>query len=139
MSKSVSEICETDVDIRVVIIFGFHVSRIPKSVSFFFHFWCTTDADIRFYLLDFFYANSFNVGSCVQFDRTGALLGDEAREPFACDPKNAATRGLPFCKAMVATAERVKDLIGRFMVEEKVSLLVKNAAAVPRLEIKGYD
>jgi len=23
-------------------------------------------------------------------------LGDEAREPFACDPKNAATRGLPF-------------------------------------------
>jgi len=45
----------------------------------------------------------------------------------------------PFCKATVATAERVKDLIGRFMVEEKVSLLVNNAAAVPRLEIKGFD
>jgi len=67
------------------------------------------------------------------------LWGGDAREPFACDPKNAATRGLPFCKASAAIAERVKDLIGRLTVEEKVSLLVNNAAAVPRLGIKGYE
>jgi len=67
------------------------------------------------------------------------LWGGEARDPFACDPKNAATSSLPFCKASLAIAERVKDLIGRLTMEEKVGLLVNNAAAVPRLGIKGYE
>ncbi|KAK7379037.1 hypothetical protein VNO80_04489 [Phaseolus coccineus] len=63
----------------------------------------------------------------------------EARDAFACDPKNAATKNLPFCKVSVAIAERVKDLIGRLTLEEKVRLLVNNAAAVPRLGMKGYE
>ncbi|QCD98276.1 beta-glucosidase [Vigna unguiculata] len=63
----------------------------------------------------------------------------EAREAFACDPKNAATKNLPFCKVSVAISERVKDLIGRLTLEEKVRLLVNNAAAVPRLGMKGYE
>ena len=67
------------------------------------------------------------------------LWGGEARDPFACDPKNTATKNLPFCKASLATGARVKDLIGRLTLQEKVNLLVNNAAAVPRLGIKGYE
>ncbi|XP_017416078.1 probable beta-D-xylosidase 2 [Vigna angularis] len=63
----------------------------------------------------------------------------QAREAFACDPKNAATKNFPFCMVSVAIPERVKDLIGRLTLEEKVRLLVNNAAAVPRLGMKGYE
>ncbi|KAK9984285.1 hypothetical protein SO802_033810 [Lithocarpus litseifolius] len=63
----------------------------------------------------------------------------EAREPFACDPKDAKTKGLLFCLASLKVEDRVKDLIGRLTLQEKVKLLVNNAAAVPRLGIKGYE
>ncbi|XP_050265012.1 probable beta-D-xylosidase 2 [Quercus robur] len=63
----------------------------------------------------------------------------EAREPFACDPKDAKTKGLPFCLASLKVEDRVKDLIGRLTLQEKVKLLGNNAAAVPRLGIKGYE
>jgi hypothetical protein len=63
----------------------------------------------------------------------------EAREPFACDPKDATTRNLPFCRVSLPIPERVRDFIGRLTLQEKVSLLVNNAAAVPRLGIRGYE
>ncbi|XP_030947842.1 probable beta-D-xylosidase 2 [Quercus lobata] len=63
----------------------------------------------------------------------------EAREPFACDPKDAKTKGLPFCLASLKAEDRVKDLIGRLTLQEKVKLLGNNAAAVPRLGINGYE
>ncbi|XP_057776665.1 probable beta-D-xylosidase 2 [Salvia miltiorrhiza] len=63
----------------------------------------------------------------------------ETRKPFACDPTNSATKKLPFCKTDLSTAERAKDLIGRLTLQEKVKLLVNNAAPVPRLGIMGYD
>ncbi|RDX70314.1 putative beta-D-xylosidase 2, partial [Mucuna pruriens] len=63
----------------------------------------------------------------------------EARDPFACDPKDGTTKNLAFCKVSVAIPERVKDLIGRLTLQEKVRLLVNNAAPVPRLGIKGYE
>lgn len=62
-----------------------------------------------------------------------------SREPFACHPTDKTTRGLPFCRTSLPIQERVKDLIGRLTLQEKVRLLVNNAAAVPRLGIKGYE
>ncbi|PON72409.1 Glycoside hydrolase [Trema orientale] len=66
-------------------------------------------------------------------------ISSAAREPFACDPKDKTTGGLPFCRVSLPVQERVKDLIGRLTLQEKVRLLVNNAAAVPRLGIKGYE
>nr|KYP47561.1 putative beta-D-xylosidase 2 [Cajanus cajan] len=63
----------------------------------------------------------------------------QARDPFACDPKDATTNNMAFCKGSVAIGERVKDLIGRLSLQEKVRLLVNNAAPLPRLGIKGYE
>lgn len=71
----------------------------------------------------------------------GLLLGVSslAREPFACDPKVAMTKTLPFCQVSLPIQERVKDLIGRLSLKEKFGLLVNNAGAVPRLGIKRYE
>ncbi|PKI44097.1 hypothetical protein CRG98_035509 [Punica granatum] len=63
----------------------------------------------------------------------------EARDPFACDPRDPNTRNLPFCQVSKPIPKRVGDLIGRLTLQEKVKLLVDNAAAVPRLGIKGYE
>ncbi|KAE8693712.1 Beta-D-xylosidase 1 [Hibiscus syriacus] len=62
-----------------------------------------------------------------------------ARDSFACDPKNATTAKLSFCKVSMRVSDRVKDLLGRLTLQEKIRLLVNNAAAVPRLGIKGYE
>ncbi|KAK4406947.1 putative beta-D-xylosidase 2 [Sesamum angolense] len=59
--------------------------------------------------------------------------------PFACDPRDSATHTLPFCRTDLRIDERVKDLIGRLTLQEKVKLLTNNAAAVPRLGIKAYE
>ncbi|NP_001266107.1 alpha-L-arabinofuranosidase/beta-xylosidase precursor [Solanum lycopersicum] len=62
-----------------------------------------------------------------------------ARPPFACDQKNRAFRNFPFCQTNLPIGDRVRDLIGRLTLQEKVKLLGNNAAAVPRLGIKGYE
>ncbi|GLT42629.1 hypothetical protein SLA2020_166190 [Shorea laevis] len=62
-----------------------------------------------------------------------------ARDPFACDPRDSRTAGLPFCRTTLPISERVKDLVGRLTTKEKVRLLVNKAAAVPHLGIKGYE
>lgn len=61
------------------------------------------------------------------------------RPPFACDPKDRATKNYPFCQTHLPIGDRVRDLIGRLTLQEKVKLLGNNAAAVPRLGIKGYE
>lgn len=66
-------------------------------------------------------------------------LSAATRPPFACDPGEKTTKDFPFCRESLSLAERVKDLIGRLTLQEKVKLLGSTAAAVPRLGIKGYE
>ncbi|KAF3651110.1 Beta-D-xylosidase 4 [Capsicum annuum] len=63
----------------------------------------------------------------------------ESRRPFACDPANPGTRNLQFCKASLPIHVRVQDLIGRLTLQEKIRLLVNNAASVERLGVNGYE
>ncbi|XP_022138609.1 beta-D-xylosidase 1 [Momordica charantia] len=44
-----------------------------------------------------------------------------------------------FCKRSLPAGERVRDLIGRLTLAEKIRLLVNNAIPVPRLGIRGYE
>ncbi|OVA16813.1 Glycoside hydrolase [Macleaya cordata] len=63
----------------------------------------------------------------------------ESRPPFACNPRDANTRNLPFCRVSLPIKDRVKDFIGLLTLQEKIRLLVNNAAPVPRLGIQGYE
>ncbi|KAE8717786.1 Beta-D-xylosidase 4 [Hibiscus syriacus] len=63
----------------------------------------------------------------------------ESRPPFACDPRNGLTRSLKFCRVNLPLHVRVRDLIGRLTLAEKIRLLVNNAIDVPRLGIQGYE
>ncbi|MCD9642003.1 beta-D-xylosidase, partial [Datura stramonium] len=47
----------------------------------------------------------------------------KSRRPFACDPMNAGTRNLRFCKVSLPIHVRVQDLIGRLTLQEKIRLL----------------
>ncbi|CAN1194971.1 Beta-D-xylosidase 1 [Linum perenne] len=67
------------------------------------------------------------------------IHSSESRTPFACDPRSPGTRSLKFCRVRVPIHGRVRDLIGRLTLQEKIRLLVNNAAAVPRLGIQGYE
>ncbi|KAK2990266.1 hypothetical protein RJ640_014718 [Escallonia rubra] len=62
-----------------------------------------------------------------------------SRPPFACDPRFAPTRNLPFCNKALLIRERVYDLVRRLTLPEKIALLVNNAAEVPRLGINRYE
>ncbi|KAJ6940840.1 beta-D-xylosidase 2 [Populus alba x Populus x berolinensis] len=68
-----------------------------------------------------------------------SLQTSEALDPFACDPDDGTSRNFPFCQVKLPIQSRVSDLIGRMTLQEKVGLLVNDAAAVPRLGIKGYE
>lgn len=48
-------------------------------------------------------------------------------------------RNLPFCRESLPIQYRVRDLIGRLTLQEKIGLLVNNAAPVPRLGIRSYE
>ncbi|CAN6862039.1 unnamed protein product [Brassica oleracea] len=64
---------------------------------------------------------------------------ESLRPLFACDSANELTRTLRFCQVNIPVRVRVQDLIGRLTLQEKIRLLVNNAAAVPRLGIGGYE
>ncbi|KAL2454958.1 Beta-D-xylosidase 1 [Abeliophyllum distichum] len=49
------------------------------------------------------------------------------------------TKSLPFCKVSLNIRDRVKDLIGRLTLQEKIRSLVNNASSVERLGIQGYE
>ncbi|XP_073009532.1 probable beta-D-xylosidase 2 [Typha latifolia] len=61
-----------------------------------------------------------------------------SRPAFACATGSPAA-SLPFCWTSLPIRARVRDLVGRLTREEKVKMLVNNAAGVPRLGIAGYE
>ncbi|XP_034932153.1 putative beta-D-xylosidase [Populus alba] len=87
-------------------------------------------------------ADTINALPCLSFLLFLLCLSNhtvECRAPFACDAKNGLTRSLKFCRVNMPLHGRVRDLIGRLTLQEKIGLLVNNAAAVPRLGIQGYE
>ncbi|CAA2997226.1 beta-D-xylosidase 1-like [Olea europaea var. sylvestris] len=76
---------------------------------------------------------------CIFFLLHICIYSGESRPPFACDPRNGMTKNLPFCQVSLHIRDRVKDLIGRLTLQEKIRSLVNNAAPVERLGIRGYE
>ncbi|QHN94131.1 probable beta-D-xylosidase 7 [Arachis ipaensis] len=59
--------------------------------------------------------------------------------PFACDWSNPSTRSYPFCNPKLPIAQRVRDLVSRLTLDEKLSQLVNKAPPIPRLGIPRYQ
>ena len=57
---------------------------------------------------------------------------------FLSLPGKSQTQDLPFRNPALSTEKRVKDLLGRLTVEEKVSLLIASSPGIPRMGIEKY-
>lgn len=64
---------------------------------------------------------------------------ESTQPPFSCDSSNPTTRSLPFCKTSLPISKRVRDLISRLTLDEKISQLVNAAPPIPRLGIPAYQ
>ncbi|XP_073053121.1 probable beta-D-xylosidase 7 [Primulina eburnea] len=64
---------------------------------------------------------------------------DSAQPPFSCGSSNPQTESLPFCHTTLPIYQRVRDLVSRLTLEEKISQLVNSAPAIPRLGIPAYE
>ncbi|KAD6119497.1 hypothetical protein E3N88_10768 [Mikania micrantha] len=70
---------------------------------------------------------------------TSLILTESTQPPFACDSSKPATKSYPFCKLTLPIPARVKDLVSRLTLDEKISQLVNTAPAIPRLGIPAYE
>ncbi|XP_043720955.1 probable beta-D-xylosidase 7 [Telopea speciosissima] len=55
--------------------------------------------------------------------------------PFTCGSPNS----FHFCKVSLPISQRVRDLVSRLTLDEKISQLVNTAPAIPRLGIPSYE
>ena len=61
-------------------------------------------------------------------------------QTFACDVgKSPAVAGYGFCDKSLGVEARVKDLVGRLTLQEKIGNLVNSAGDVSRLGIPRYE
>ncbi|RZC87695.1 hypothetical protein C5167_028150 [Papaver somniferum] len=61
------------------------------------------------------------------------------KPPFACDSSDPSAKSYTFCKTISPLSVRVKDLISRLTLDEKISQLVNTAPGIPRLGIPSYQ
>lgn len=70
----------------------------------------------------------------------GAFDGADAGVEYACNfDKDASLKSMAFCDTSLADDVRVKDLVSRMTLEEKVSQLVNTAVGIPRLGVPAYQ
>ncbi|KNA17712.1 hypothetical protein SOVF_077290 [Spinacia oleracea] len=58
---------------------------------------------------------------------------------FACDSANPHTKSYPFCNPQLPINKRVKDLVSRLTLDEKISQLTNSAPPIPRLGVPAYE
>ncbi|EYU26759.1 hypothetical protein MIMGU_mgv1a0244552mg, partial [Erythranthe guttata] len=73
------------------------------------------------------------------FNAQSADSNKQTLPPFSCDSTNPSTKSYPFCNVDLPIRERAHDLVSRLSLDEKISQLVNEASAVPRLGIPYYQ
>lgn len=74
---------------------------------------------------------------------SGPITTNGGNYTRVCDPARFAAAGLdmagfPYCDASLPYADRVRDLVGRMTLEEKVANLGDRAGGAPRVGLPGY-
>ncbi|PIA44186.1 hypothetical protein AQUCO_01700063v1 [Aquilegia coerulea] len=67
------------------------------------------------------------------------LMNPDSTQQYACDKRTSKTSEFPFCNTSLPYDVRVKDLVGRLTLQEKVQQLVNKATGVSRLGVPGYE
>ncbi|XP_050213297.1 probable beta-D-xylosidase 7 [Mercurialis annua] len=67
------------------------------------------------------------------------LTISSTQPPFSCDPSDPSTSSHLFCKTSLPISQRVRDLVSKLTLDEKISQLVSSAPAIPRLGIPAYE
>jgi hypothetical protein len=66
------------------------------------------------------------------------IFAESAQPPFSCDYSNPSTKSYLFCQTSLPISQRVKDLVSRLTLDEKISQLVDTTPPIPRLGIPAY-
>ncbi|PWA96432.1 glycosyl hydrolase family protein [Artemisia annua] len=77
--------------------------------------------------------------ACLIITLTTLKLTESTQPPYACDTTNPKTITYPFCKTTLPISARVKDLVSRLTLDEKILQLVNTAPGIPRLGIPKYE
>ncbi|GAV59275.1 Glyco_hydro_3 domain-containing protein/Glyco_hydro_3_C domain-containing protein/Fn3-like domain-containing protein, partial [Cephalotus follicularis] len=64
---------------------------------------------------------------------------DSTQPPFSCHSTDPSTKTYSFCQTKLPINQRVRDLVSRLTLDEKISQLVNSAPPIPRLGIPGYQ
>ncbi|KAK8704352.1 hypothetical protein V6N13_047979 [Hibiscus sabdariffa] len=75
----------------------------------------------------------------IQLSSLFFILSESTQPPFACDSSDPATKTYPFCEPTLPISQRVRDLVSRLTLDEKISQLINSAPAIPRLGIPEYQ
>ena len=75
------------------------------------------------------------LSAAVSFAQTTGAVGNGAAQ----SDKASDLASAPFRNPSLPIEQRVNDLVSRMTIEEKVSQMVHDAAAIPRLEIPAYN
>ncbi|KAL5713634.1 xylan 1,4-beta-xylosidase [Ranunculus cassubicifolius] len=67
------------------------------------------------------------------------LLKPNSTQQYACDKRVTKTSNFPFCNTTLPYNVRVKDLVSRLTIQEKVQQLVNKATGVSRLGVPAYE
>ena len=78
-------------------------------------------------------------GTCAFFSKVLLFSLLVAGVPAAHAQQEPAAQSLPYMNSALPVDQRVKDLIGRMTLEEKVSQMRDHAPAIPRLGVPKYD
>lgn len=71
--------------------------------------------------------------------KLGRVNSVPSRPLFACDSSNPLTKSYLFCNNKLPINQRVKDLVSRLSIDEKISQLTNSAPAIQRLGIPAYE
>lgn len=89
----------------------------------------------------FFFTNKMKLQQLLLSAAVFSLIAaaSSSQPPYACHSSFPLTKTLPFCRTSLPIRERVRDLVSRLTLDEKILQLVNTAPAIPRLGIPAYE
>ncbi|KAK9665621.1 hypothetical protein RND81_14G124300 [Saponaria officinalis] len=76
---------------------------------------------------------------CCLCTQLGRVDSAPSQPLFGCNPSNPDTKSYPFCDTRLPIKDRVRELVTRLSLEEKLAQLTNSAPPIPRLGLPAYE